>query len=210
MSGPFRSTVSIHRMLTTVAIRRIGEGCHVVGYPIREGKFFNIVLTQKAIHTVGTAYVVGVSSAEVRNLYKDWDPNLRKILEFLPDPVLEWRLCDMEPMDSWIFPGGKICLLGDACHTMLPSAAQGAGMSIEDGAAIAELLARATDESDIHRILKTYQKMRLPRCADIISNARSDAKKLQGRDSKAKAGASSLWSWDYDVIKVASSITLEA
>jgi salicylate hydroxylase len=133
---------------------------------------------------------------------------LEKILRKLPtENVLEWKLCDLAPMDSWIFPGGKIALLGDASHAMLPSAAQGAGMGIEDGAAIAELLARADDKSQIPAIMKSFQKLRLPRCAYIVESGRQNAKKWHEKD--AKGGTVTDEMWNYDVKGEARSIPIE-
>jgi salicylate hydroxylase len=188
---------------------RVGAGRHVVAYPIREGKFFNIVLTQPAIHTADSKYVVRVDPAEVCELYKGWDPRLVAILQHLPAETLEWRLCDLEPMESWVFPGGKIVLMGDAAHPMLPSAAQGAGTGIEDGAAFGELLARARGKEDIPRVLKTFQKLRQPRLMAIITGARADARRWHDKKA-AGSGTTSEWSWDYDVKTEARKIQLEA
>ena len=186
----------------------MGEGCHILGYPIRQGEFFNLVSTQPAVHTKGSKFVVQVSPSEVVDHYKNWDPKLVAILKNLPEEnVLEWKLCDLEPMESWIFPGGKIILLGDASHAMLPSAAQGAGMGIEDGAAIAELLARASDRVQIPAILKTFESLRLPRCTDIVDSGRQNAKKWHGKD--AKGGTVTNEMWNYDVKGAAKSMQLE-
>ncbi|RDL31819.1 Uncharacterized protein BP5553_09221 [Venustampulla echinocandica] len=187
----------------------VGAGCHVVGYPVREGKFYNIVLTQPAIHTADSKYVVSVDPSEVLELYKSWDPRLVSILQHLPADTLEWRLCDLEPMESCIFQGSKIVLIGDAGHAMLPSAAQGAGASIEDGAALGELLARARGKEDIPRVLRTYQKLRQPRLAAIVRGARADAKRWHDKKSTG-SGTTSEWSWDYDVMTEAREIELEA
>jgi salicylate hydroxylase len=152
--------------------------------------------------------VVKVTPTEFHDRFEHWDPMLEKILRKLPtDNVLEWKLCDLEPMQSWIFPGGKIALMGDASHAMLPSAAQGAGMGIEDGAAVAELLARAENKSQIPSILKTWQNLRLPRCTYIVDSGRQNAKKWHEKD--AKGGTVTDAMWDYDVKREANSIQIE-
>jgi len=187
--------------------RRIGKGCHILGYPIRQGEFYNLVSTQPAKHTKGPKYVVPIDPSEFVDQYKDWDPKLVAILNRLPkENVLEWKLCDLEPMDSWVFPGGKIVLLGDASHAMLPSAAQGAGMGIEDGVAIAELLARATNREQIPAILKTFENLRLPRCTYIVDSGRQNAKKWHEKD--AKGGTVTDEMWEYDVKGAAREISL--
>jgi salicylate hydroxylase len=160
------------------------------------------------VHTKGPTFVVEADPSEVIDHYKHWDPKLVAILKNLPkENVLEWKLCDLEPMESWIFPGGKIVLLGDASHAMLPSAGQGAGMGIEDGAAIAELLARASDRAQIPAVLKTFESLRLPRCTYIVDSGRQNAKKWHAKD--AKGGTVPDETWDYDVKGAAKSLQLE-
>jgi salicylate hydroxylase len=162
--------------------------------------------------------VVPIDPSEFVDQYKDWDPKLVAILNKLPkENVLEWKLCDLEPMNSWIFPGGKIVLLGDASHAMLPSAAQGAGMGIEDGAAIAELLDRVTHREQIPVILKTFENLRLPRCTYIVDSGRQNAKKWHEKDRQnakkwhekdAKGGTVTDEMWEYDVKGAAREISL--
>lgn len=165
--------------------------------------------TQPANHTKGSKFVVPIDPNEFLDHYKHWDPKLVAILKKLPqENVLEWKLCDLEPMDSWIFPGGKIVLLGDASHAMLPSAAQGAGMGIEDGSAIAELLARAKHRSQIPQVLKAFENLRLPRCTYIVDSGRQNAKKWHQQEAKGGTVTDSMW--EYDVKVAAQTISLEA
>ncbi|CZR65127.1 uncharacterized protein PAC_15027 [Phialocephala subalpina] len=141
-----------------VACGEVGEGCHVLLYPIRQGEYLNVVATQPANHTKGPKYVVSTDPKKFLDRYKNWDSTLVGVLERLPkDNLLEWKLCDLEPMETWLFPGRKIALLGDASHAMLPSAAQGASMGIEDCSAIAELLARAEHRDQIPQVLKAFR-----------------------------------------------------
>ncbi|KAK5321988.1 hypothetical protein LTR43_007331 [Exophiala xenobiotica] len=176
----------------------IGEGNHVLVYPVRQGQWLNIVLNQPAIHTRGSNFVVQVDPAEIAEVYKGWNPTLTKVIQSLPkENVLEWKLCDLEPLESWVFPGGKIALLGDAAHAMLPSAAQGAGMGIEDGACIAEILARLTDRSQIPAALMAYQDLRRPRCTYVVDSGRQNAKKWH--EDNAKGGTVTDAIWDYDI-----------
>lgn len=178
-------------------------------YLLRQGTVLNIVLTQSAKNVNDDNYVVRVDPAEVIERYKDWDPRIGAMLQYLPkDNTLEWRLCDMEPMKTWVFPHGKIALIGDACHAVLPSAAQGAGMAIEDGAAVAELLARVKSRDEIPLALKAYDELRIPRCVAIMTGARGDAKRWQGKEGKPSSGVSSTWSWEYDIVGEAREIKL--
>ena len=54
------------------------------------------------------------------------------------DETYKWALFDRPPLERWT--AGRVALLGDSCHAMLPFMAQGAVQSIEDGATLAACL----------------------------------------------------------------------
>ena len=72
--------------------------------------------------------------AEVLARYEGWHPIVRGLIEAFPETFI-WALHDRLPLPHW--SDGRVTLLGDACHPMLPMMAQGAAQSIEDGAALA-------------------------------------------------------------------------
>ncbi len=74
-----------------------------------------------------------------------------------------WALHDRTELPRW--SKGRITLLGDACHPMLPFMAQGAAQSIEDGAALAALLRDMKD--DIPASLRRYEEARKPRATRL-------------------------------------------
>ena len=114
---------------------------------------------------------------------------VRKLLGFVQS-TLKWRLMDRKPLDKWIHDSGRVILLGDACHPMLvrfitnlllgviidirpkPYIAQGASMSIEDGAVLGNLLSRFSHISQLRSLLKAYQDLRLPRTAEVQGSSR--------------------------------------
>ena len=67
-----------------------------------------------------------------------------------------------EPVTRWV--SGRVALLGDAAHPMLPFFAQGAGQAIEDGAVLAGCLARA---SDVPEGLRRYEHLRVERATRV-------------------------------------------
>src|SRR5258707_15542235 len=118
-----------------------------------------------------------------------------------------------DPIDSWT--SGRITLLGDAAHPMVPFVAAGAGQSIEDAWTLARVLARRQD--DVPGALKEYERRRLPRTTRIQAGARAvgkpmhetDGGRLRDRNGRWKGlaridpMAESSWglAWDYDVVK---------
>jgi 5-methylphenazine-1-carboxylate 1-monooxygenase len=79
------------------------------------------------------------------------------------DTVLEYPLADQDPLPSWTH--GRITLLGDAAHPMLPRGSNGAAQAIIDGTTLARLLAKAGDPRDA---LKAYEAARLDATSKII------------------------------------------
>ena len=75
--------------------------------------------------------------ADVLARYEGWHPTVRGLIQAFPETFI-WALHDRLPLPRWT--EGRVTLLGDACHPMLPFMAQGAAQSIEDGATLASLL----------------------------------------------------------------------
>ena len=87
---------------------------------------------------------------------------MRGLIRAFPETFV-WALHDRLPLPRWT--DGRVTLLGDACHPMLPFMAQGAAQSIEDGAALASLL--ASMPGDVVGALKRYEEIRKPRATRL-------------------------------------------
>ena len=70
-------------------------------------------------------------------------------------------------LEKWHNESATVAFLGDACHPMLPYLAQGAGSSLEDGAALGILLSEANTREDLPRLLKLYEQLRKPRSSAL-------------------------------------------
>lgn len=82
---------------------------------------------------------------------------------------MKWRLCDLPVLNRWVHPDGKVALLGDSCHPMLPYLAQGAAQSFEDAATLRQCLAMDTD---MMTALRKYEEIRVPRASLIQAKTR--------------------------------------
>ncbi len=92
-----------------------------------------------------------------------WDPRLARSIEG-GDPLGSWPLSTLEP--RWRAPGDRpLAFVGDAAHAMLPYAAQGAAMAIEDAFVLASCLERAPDPA---AALVAYEALRAPRLARVL------------------------------------------
>jgi salicylate hydroxylase len=83
--------------------------------------------------------------------------------------TFRWALYDREPLPTWT--NGRLTLLGDAAHPMLPHLGQGANQSIEDGIALATIL-KEVKTRDIPEALLTYERLRRERVAEVQLGAR--------------------------------------
>ena len=100
--------------------------------------------------------------AELLQRYEGWHPIVRRLIEAFPETFI-WALHDRAELPRWT--EGRVTLLGDACHPMLPMMAQGAAQSIEDGAALAALLNAMPD--DVPDALRRYETVRKPRATRL-------------------------------------------
>jgi 2-polyprenyl-6-methoxyphenol hydroxylase-like FAD-dependent oxidoreductase len=79
--------------------------------------------------------------ADVMAAYDGWHPQVRAIIG-AADEAFIWALFDRAPLPRWSV--GRITLLGDACHPMLPFTGQGAAQAVEDGATLAACLIKSS------------------------------------------------------------------
>jgi salicylate hydroxylase len=110
---------------------------------------------------------------EMRERYKDWDPILTKLINLVPE-CLKWQNAEIEKLDTWVSRSGRVVLIGDSSHGMVPYMAQGAAMAVEDGIVVAECLARAKSTSEIPRLMRYFERLRLDRCHIILDAARNN------------------------------------
>ncbi|KAI5856082.1 hypothetical protein BZA05DRAFT_390586 [Tricharina praecox] len=143
----------------------IGYRRHIMAYPIQEGKLYNLVMSHPGKAAVGKWNEPG-NLDEMKAQYKGWDPVICKVLEKV-EYCLKWTLADLPVLPRWVSKSGRVVLIGDAAHAMVPYLAQGAGQAIEDGASLAECISRARDSSDLPAVLAAFQTIRKPRCEKI-------------------------------------------
>jgi salicylate hydroxylase len=80
-----------------------------------------------------------------------------------------WALFDRAPLEQWT--AGRVSLLGDAAHAMLPFLAQGAAQCVEDAVTLADCL-KSAEPGTIEMALKRYEELRRPRANHILLTSR--------------------------------------
>ncbi|KAK7687183.1 hypothetical protein QCA50_009687 [Cerrena zonata] len=150
----------------------MGPRRHVMAYCIRAKKEYNIVLLHPDDNSVESWTAEG-SADKMRADFADFEPRVQKLLNMVQS-TLKWRLMDRQPLETWVHSSGRVVLLGDACHPMLPYRAQGAAMAIEDAAVLGNLLSHLSHPSQIHPLLNAYESLRLERTANTQASSRDN------------------------------------
>jgi 6-hydroxynicotinate 3-monooxygenase len=101
------------------------------------------------------------SREELLESFAGFHKDLRRVLEVAED-VSVWPVYDRERDDRW--SGGRIVLLGDACHPMRPYMAAGGAMAVEDSAILSRCLTTFDEPGEAFRC---YEATRIPRVADV-------------------------------------------
>ncbi|CAF3770655.1 unnamed protein product [Rotaria sp. Silwood1] len=143
----------IEALENPVGLRWMGPDGHIMGYPIRNHQLFNLVLLHSDKTGTEESWTMKGDKKEMMEFYKNWNIRVRNLLDLVPEgEVLEWKLCDHASLLTWI--EGKVVLIGDAAHPMLPYVAQGASQAVEDGAVLAACLSMIVSTEQINIALK--------------------------------------------------------
>ena len=140
---------------------------HIVHYPLRGWKLFNLVATVIGKHTSG-GHNEAATLEEVLPLFAHYCEKPLKLMR-TPKEYRRWMLQYREPVDNWT--RGPVALLGDAAHFMLQYMAQGAAMAMEDAVCLG-LCADAAD-GDFPRAFRDYQERRMVRATRVQISANS-------------------------------------
>ncbi len=174
----------------------IGQDRHIVQYPLRGGRVVNYVALVAKAAWQEEGWNKRSEVSDVVNEFADFHPDVRQLLESTPpESCFKWGLFDRNPLDTWT--RGRVTLLGDAAHPTLPFMAQGAAMSIEDGA----ILARAIEQSASPAAgLMRYEQARRGRTSAIVLRSRAATQLYQrlNGDKQEERSQGMAEIYDYD------------
>jgi len=158
----------------------------IVTFPLNRGKdvFIFATTAQDSWHL--ESWTAPGSVEELRAQYADYHPEARALLDAC-DTVLKTALYERDPMPAWT--QGRLALLGDAAHPMLPFMAQGAGMAIEDAVVLARHLEHA-GSAQLPAALLRYQHARLERTSRVQLGSRGN--------NWLREGGNADWVYGYD------------
>src|SRR5258708_3459312 len=189
-----------------------GPGRTLITYWVRPKNLYSILASVPADEVQRESWTESGDIAEMLRSFDDAQPRARG----MPEQVETAFITGMyyrDPIDSW--SSGRVTLLGDAAHPMVPFLAAGAGQSIEDAWTFARVLARRKD--DVPGALLEYERRRLPRTTRIQAGARAVVKLMHETDTARHPTRHALWkgmaridplaetswglAWDYNVVK---------
>jgi salicylate hydroxylase len=187
-------------------IQWLGPGCHLLAYYLRGPEVVNIVTQEDTAKWVEEGWSIPGDPDEMRASFPNPEPRLETLLRIV-NKCSKWGLFTRPLSENW--GRGRIQLIGDAAHAMLPNAGQGACMAFEDAYTLARWLdARRDDPVDA---FDNFRRVRIPRVHGVqrISFAYAKLKHMRDRDAqkekiaKAQAGRGNNleWVWEYDPIE---------
>jgi salicylate hydroxylase len=170
----------------------LGKSKHFLTFPVRSGELINYVGFVPADAEMKESWSAPGEPDVLRAEFEGWEPRIGRLLSHVKN-TFRWALYDREPLPVWT--KGRLTLLGDAAHPMLPHLGQGANQSIEDGMALATILAKA-DRSRVSSALHAYERLRRERVAAVQRGARENGLRLDShyadlgiRDAEIRAHA---------------------
>ena len=203
----YRGLIPMERLPFLVDERHLltfwfGPRRHFLTFPVAGGSLMNMVAFVPA--DSGWAEESWTAPGSVDDLarqFAGWDPRILGVVAAL-DGTMRWALYDRDPLPAWNF--GRVTLLGDAAHAMLPHQGQGAAQSIEDAVVLARCLERAEPGTAVDW-LRLYERVRRPRTERVQAASRlageiydlADEAEQERRVPSALATRGE-WLWNYD------------
>ena len=184
----------------------LGPGRHFVHYPISSGQLVNVVAIVPAGHWRTESWTADGAVADMKREFEGWDPRVHQLIDAATD-TKRWALYDRSPLPTWA--AGRVALLGDAAHAMLPFFAQGAAQALEDALLLADCL-QGVAPAALPQALQRYDALRRPRASRVqlmsrgreIRNHLVDGPEQQQRDAELASGnplRDSAWLYGHDL-----------
>jgi salicylate hydroxylase len=180
----------------------LGPGKHFLVFPVRANQLLNYVGFVASGELTRESWSAPGDPAALSREFVGWDPMVEAILAEVRT-CFWWGLYDREPLARWT--SGRLTLLGDAAHPMLPHVGQGANQAIEDAVALATIL-EGVEPPDVPLALQRYERLRRAHAGRVQGSSRSNGRRydasstdLHERDQQLSNQARDrAWMWDYD------------
>jgi salicylate hydroxylase len=183
-------------------VQWLGPGRHFFAYYLRGREVVNIVTQEDTDAWVDEGWSIPGNPDNMRASFPNAEPRLATLLSRVTH-CSKWGLFTRPLTDDW--GRGRIALIGDAAHAMLPNAGQGASQSFEDAYVIARWL--AAEPGDPLGVLRNFRRVRIPRVHEVQRRSAAIVRAKHNYDQKSEKTApanvdavdSMAWIWGYDV-----------
>ena len=182
----------------------VGPGCHLLAYYIRGEKLVNIVTQEDTGKWVEEGWSTRGDPDEMRASFPNPEPRLEKLLSIVTQ-CSKWGLFTRPLTDNW--GRGRIQLIGDAAHAMLPNAGQGAAQAFEDAYILSRWFEACRNPAEA---FANFRRIRIPRVQGVQRLSLANARFKHMRDAsgqkdliasgKGSVHGSSEWVWAYDPV----------
>ena len=155
-----------------------GRRRHAVTYRLRRGELVNFVGVVERDDWTKEGWTQKGQVEDALRDFEGWHPAITQLIEAIePDSLFRWALYDRRPLTKW--SDGRVVLLGDAAHPMLPFLAQGAAMAVEDSWVLAREISQTGRDS--RDSLESYQNLRLKRTSKVQAASKANMKTFHQR-----------------------------
>lgn len=161
----------------------VGPGAHLLHYPINPDRgVVNFLAVVPRLQWNEPTWRVPCDVSEAVDAFSTWHPAVTEMVGAVEEDSNWWALHDFAPLERW--SRGRVVLLGDAAHAMLPHQGQGANQAIEDAVTLAHCLAGVT-AADVQTAITRYERLRRGRTRNVQRYSRLAAERLHVPDGAA-------------------------
>jgi salicylate hydroxylase len=183
----------------------MGEGRHFLVFPVRSGRLLNYVGFVPSGTAVRESWSAPGDPPALAAHFAGWDPVIGQVIAAISGPGgsgFQWGMYDRAPLPRW--SRGRLTLLGDAAHPMLPHLGQGVNQALEDAVALATLLGASPGPAGVPQALAAYEQLRRDRTARVQLGSRRQG---AGYDSSGRQLVDRRWIYEYDAWAEAAALT---
>jgi salicylate hydroxylase len=161
------------------SVVHVGPNASFVRYTVRHGEVLNCVGLAKSQTSVDEGWSTPATRAEFKAHFPDWNDYVHDLIDRIPeDQLFKWPLFDRDPIPEWT--RGRVTLLGDSAHPMVPFLGIGATMALEDAVVLG---ARLAETGSVEEGFAQYVAIRQPRAAEVTEASRAQGRRIMGADS---------------------------
>lgn len=198
--------------LVNVPQMYLGLDAHVLTFPVKQGRLINVVAfvsdrtNPNPEWPKEAPWAQSISQGQMLNAFSGWGNAVIELLKCIPEPTY-WALHDLDELTSYNY--GRVCLVGDAAHAMLPHQGAGAGQGLEDAWLLARLLGDSQVlHTDLESLLDVYDAVRRPRACNVQRTSWEAGELYEFRDPQIGEQETQLsemlasrfdWLWNHDM-----------